>query len=84
MSAQSCLTCLVPVELPTGAFVYSSLFAWLSKAKILSHAYLIEELPHQSVLVVHSLSWLVNSQVEICLTLWIGRREAYGAQLHTG
>ncbi|CAL2256039.1 unnamed protein product [Prunus armeniaca] len=67
-----------------GAFVHPSLFVLRSKAKVLDQVNLVEKLSNQVVLVVHSLSKLVNSRTKVCLTSWIGMRELCGAQLHTG
>lgn len=68
LSARSRSTYLRPLKLPVCAFIYPFLFATLSKAKILDQVYLVKELSHQLVLVVHSLSQLVNSKTEVYLT----------------
>ncbi|CAL2266555.1 unnamed protein product [Prunus armeniaca] len=62
-----------PFKLPANEFIHLSLFALRSKAKVSNQVNLVEELSNQVVLVVHSLSQLVNSKTEIFLTHGSGR-----------
>lgn len=71
-------THLGPPELPTGAFVHPSFVALRSKANVSNQVYLVEELPHQVILVVHSLGQLVDHKIEVYLTSLTGMRELCG------
>ena len=72
-----------PLELPAVALGHHSLFILWSKAKVSDQVYLVEELSHQVVLVIHFLGQLVNSKTDVYLTSWIKMRELCGAQLNT-
>ncbi|KAI5323988.1 hypothetical protein L3X38_033061 [Prunus dulcis] len=78
--AFSCPVYMGSLELPTGAFIHPSLLR--SKAKVSDQVNLAEKLSNQVVLIIHSLSQLVNCKTEVCLSLWISRRELCGAQFH--
>ncbi|CAL2239269.1 unnamed protein product [Prunus armeniaca] len=71
IAARSCSTYLGPLKLPVGAFFHPSLL----KAKVSNQVNLVKELSNQVVLVIYSLSQLVNSKTEFCLTMWIKMRE---------
>ncbi|CAL8175115.1 unnamed protein product [Prunus armeniaca] len=68
MSACLCSTYMGLLELPPCALVHHSLFTLWSKAKVSDQVYLVEELSHQVVLVIHFLSQLVNSKTKVYLT----------------
>lgn len=69
--AGSYSTCLGPLNLPASASVHPSLFTIGSRAKVFNQIDLHEEQSSQIVLVVYSLSQLVDYKAEVCLTALI-------------
>ncbi|KAI5322878.1 hypothetical protein L3X38_031950 [Prunus dulcis] len=69
--AGSYSTCLGPLNLPANASVHPSLFAIGSRAKVFNQIGLSKEQSNQIVLVVYSLSQLVDFKAEVCLTALI-------------